>query len=262
MTHPTRLETILKLLLQQKTGRLEPPARTFNDRVENLAYHLASEGVIVLVGDLHPTLRADRNSHLRMWMNTYAELYYLLTFGLFDISDEPVAYLADNNYPIVVVFEAKTYIVVRVMTSLILPYVALRQSDGRASRAELRGMIDNILDELAATDLPPDKYQTIRTRGIDYLETLLKSDIQQVSLTNFSREFLIDSGLTQTRVQHSPRPDSLPELPSQKPTTMAKPQAQPHNIIPLPKMDDEMGMPPIPHRNSMLNRLNRKTGDG
>ncbi|GEM_PF-3186807 len=232
----TRLETILKMLLQQKTGSLEPPAKTFDNRVENLAYHLSNEGVVVLVGELHPTQRSEWSMHLQLLMHTYTELYYLLNNGLYNSTDTPVAYLADQKYPIVVVFEAKTLIVVRVLTDLIIPYIALRQSDNMASRAELRGIIDTILEELGASHIDLAKKQYIRNTGIQCLQTLLQSDLKQASLTNFSQAFLIDTGLTQTQVSETKRPSTIPGLDSQKAATRQMPVASPKNIIPLPPL--------------------------
>jgi hypothetical protein len=253
----TRLETVLKMLVKQVTGRLDLPEYSFNDRVEQLAHRLTGEGVIVLVGDLHPNYRGQRDEHLQKWVNNYAELYYLLNVGLFDTTDEPTAYVADNKYPLFVVFEARTLVVMRVLAGLIIPYIALRQADGKASRAELRGMIEMILEELEASTLPHEKYTHIRNRGIILLDALLKSEIRQVSLTNFSRQFLIDVGASQTTVADSPRPDSLPELPMQKPNTMPlSPKASPDNILrmPLPTNTSEIAVP-VP-RPSMLDRLN------
>lgn len=258
----TRLETVLKMLVKQVTGRLDVPEESFNDRVEQLALRLAGEGVIVLVGDLHPDNRGRRDQHLQKWVNAYAELYYLLNVGLFDITDEPTAYVADNKYPLIVVFEARTLVVIRVLTGLIIPYIALRQADGKTSRAELRGMIEMMLEELEASTLPYEKYTHIRDRGINLLDTLLKSEIRQVSLTNFSRQFLIDMGTSQTTVEDTPRPDSLPELPTQKPNTMPlSPKASPDNILqmPLPNNASEITTP-VP-RPSMLDRLGRSGGE-
>ena len=258
----TRLETVLKMLVKQATGQLELPMDTFNDRVEQLADRLSNEGMIVLVGDLHPNHRAQRDQHLQKWVNAYAELYYLLNLGLFEITDEPTAYVADNKYPLIVVFEAKTLVVMRVLTGLVIPYVALRQADGKASRAELRGMVEMILEELEASTLAYEKYAHIRDRGINLLDTLLKSEIRQVSLTNFSRQFLIDTGTSQMSVVNTSRPDSLPELPVQKPTTMPlAAKSSPHNILrmPLPNPNADIEVP-VP-RLSMLDRLNRRTGE-
>ena len=252
----TRLETILKVLIKQVTGHLDIPEESFNDRVEQLALRLVKEGMIILVGDLHPSYRGQRDALVQKWVNTYAELYYLLNIGLFDITDEPTAYVADHKYPLIVVFEARTLVIVRVLTGLIIPYIALRQADGKASRAELRGMIEMMLEELEASDLSYEKYAHIRNRGIALLDALLKSEVRQVSLTNFSRQFLIDTGTTQTMVKDSPRPDSLPELPTQKPNTMPlSPKTSSSNIlrIPVPDNPPELDVP-VP-RPTMLDRL-------
>ena len=254
----TRLEAILKMLVVQETGSLELPANTFNDRVEQFAVRLTDEGVIVMVGDLHPSLRGQRNEHLQKWVNAYAELYYLLNFGLFDTTDEPTAYVADNKYPLVVVFKARTLVVIRVLTGLVIPYIALRQTDNQTSRAELRGMIEMILEELEAGNLPYEKYKHIRERGILLLDSLLQSQIRQVSLTRFSRQFLIDTGVTQTTIQETARPDTLPELPKQKPNTIPmSPETARSNVlkIPLPNIDKGVSTP-IP-RPSMLDHLAR-----
>lgn len=255
----TRLESILKTLVRQVTGNLYLEPDSFNERVEQLASRLANDGVIVLVGRLHPQFHGQRNQHVQAWVNAYAQLYYLLCMGLFDTTDEPTAYIADNKYPVIVVFEARMLVVARVLTGLIIPYIALRQSDGQASRAELRGMIEMMLEELAATNLPHEKYTHIRDRGLELLDTLLKSEIQQVSLTEFSRQFILDEGSTQTPIQNPPRPDSLPELPKQKPTTMPlSPKDSPDNILRIPTPDTRSkSSAPIPPP-SLSDRFRRK----
>ena len=260
--HPalTRLESILKTLVIQVTGRLELPATSFNERVEQLANRLANAGTIVLVGDLHPSLRDKRLEHIQNWVNAYAQLYYLLNVGLFDMTDEPKVYLADDKYPVIVVFEAHTLVVTRVLSGLVIPYIALRQSDGKASRIELRGLIETVLEELAAGNLPPEQRDYIRDQGLKHFNTLLQSEIRQVSLMDFSRQFEIDSGTAQTPIEHTPRPDSLPELPQQKAnTTQLSPGGTPDNIlkIPLPGKQSDADVP-VP-RPSMLNRLRRRT---
>lgn len=239
MSKNTRLETILKVLLRQKTGSLEPPATTFNDRVENLAYHLAEQGVIVLLGELDPTHRAQWGTHVRLWMSIYAELYYLLNYGLYDATDTPVAYMADQKYPIVVVFEAETLVVVRVLTNLIIPYVALRQSADMVSRAELRGIVDTMLDELGASNIDIEKKNFIRAKAIEHLYNLLRMEIKQASLTNFSQAFMIEMGMTQSQVSATKRPDNIPGLADQRASTQEAREvrkASPSNIIPLPPL--------------------------
>ena len=231
----TRLESILKMLLEQKTGRTNPPAKTFNDRVENLAYHLSAEGVIVMVGELETSQRAQWGIHVRSWMNTYAELYYLLNYGLYRVTDTPIAYMADQNYPIVVVFEAKTFIIVRVMTQIIIPYIALRQADGNTSRAELRGLVEAVFDELGASNINPEQKKQMRDKIIEYLQKLLKSEIKQVSLTSFSQEFLITTGIKSTSIKDIRRPDTIPGL-EEQPGTREIPTASPSNVIPLPPL--------------------------
>lgn len=257
-TENTRLVRFLKNLLVEATGHLDYPQDSFNDRVEQLAQRLANEGIIVLVGDLHPSLHKDRDQHIQAWVDAYAELYYLLNYILFETTDEPTAYIADNKYPVIVVFKARTLAVIKVLTGLIIPYIAKRQADQNASRAELRGMIMMMLEELHALDLPIEAQQQIRNRGVHLLDGLLKSKIRQGSLTNFSRQFMIDTGATQTAIEDAPRPDSLPELPAQRVHTgdlSSKPTPDKILKMPLPS-DSPHTEPPLP-RPSLLNRMRR-----
>jgi len=233
----SRLETILKMLLHQKTGSLEPPAQTFNDRVENYAYHLLDSGVIVMVGELLPTQRSQLSMHLQFMMHTYTELYYLLNTGLYNSTDVPVAYLADKDYPLVVVFEAKMYIIVRVLANLIIPYVALRHHEGRSSLIEKRGIIETMLEQLGADKVEPERKQIVRQYALQFLDSLLEADIKQVSLTNFSQDVELDFGHTRKLARQTVRPNTIPGLETQPPAqTPTKPEASPDNIIPLPPL--------------------------
>lgn len=256
-TENTRLVRFLTNLLIEVTGRLDYPRDSFNDRVEQLAQRLANEGIIVFVGDLHPSLRKDRDQHIQAWVDAYAELYYLLNYILFETTDEPSAYIADNKYPVMVVFKARTLAVINVLTGLIIPYIAKRQADHNASRAELRGLIMMMLEELHALNLPLEQQQQIRNRGLQLLDSLLKSPIRQVSLTDFSRQFMIDAGTTQTKMEDAPRPDSLPELPEQRVKTGDLSQPAPEKILKMPLPGDKQNIePPLP-RPSLLNRIRR-----
>jgi len=244
-------------LLVEVTGHLDYPQDSFNDRVEQLAQRLANEGIIVLVGDLHPNLRQDRDQHIQAWVDAYAELYYLLNYILFETTDEPSAYIADNKYPVIVVFKARTLAVIKILTGLIIPYIAKRQADQNASRAELRGMIMMMLEELHALNLPMEEQQKLRNRGLQLLDSLLKSPIRQVSLTDFSRQFMIDAGSKQTKMEDTPRPDSLPELPAQRVKAGDVSSPTPEKILKMPLPGNKTAIePPVP-RPSLLNRIHR-----
>lgn len=250
-----RLESVLKNLVQQHTAQLVMPSQNFNDRVEQVAHRLAREGILILVGDLQRVHREHRNDHAQAWVNAYAELYYLFSQGLYGTATEPSAYFVDQQYPMIIVFKADMLPLVRIMAGLFMPYIALRQSDGRATRAELRGVMEMALDELEGNDLPTDQYNALRARGIEILDTLLKSPIRQVALTEFDQPFLIQTGVFETPVKDAPRPDSLPELPSQRPDKQTQSKRPlPPNVLQMPAPKKSAFAPPVP-KPRLLDRI-------
>jgi hypothetical protein len=237
-TQYNRLETILKMLMHQKTGSLEPPAITFNDRVANKAHHLLDCGVLVMVGEIMPPQHAQLGMHLQFLMRTYTELYYMLNTGLNDSTDVPVAYLADKNYPLVVVFEAKNIFILRVLARLVVPYVALRQQAEHVSTIEKRGIIETLIEQLEyeISSIHPEKKQVIRQYTAKYLDDLLNAEIKQVSLMDFSQDVELEVGQTRKLTRETKRPDTIPGLETQQPQTTSIPEATPDKIIPLPPL--------------------------
>lgn len=255
-----RLEAQLRTLAQQHTTQLVMSSEDFNDRVEQVAKRLAREGVLVLVGDLSESRRAQRAEHVQLWINAYAELYYLFSQGLFGATDEPVAYFADDQYPLIIVFRAKTLPVIELLAGLFVPYIAHRQADKMTTRAEVRGIIEIALDDMEGSDLPLEQYGDMRNKGIDLLSQLLQSDIQQVALTQFKESYILKLQSGTIPVAQAKRPDTLPELPKQRIDTGQLSPTLPPNVLKLPRREELRSAtatkPPVP---SLLDRARRQS---
>jgi hypothetical protein len=122
-----------------------------------------------------------------------------------------------------------------VLAGFAAPYIAQRQSLPTVSEVELLGLMDTILDELEATDLPREEYKMLRTDGAGILKDMLRSPVRQLALTTFDRPLFSDIP------QPAPQPPStlpetgtLPEMPPRREEVL-KPAPQP----PTPPAEEE-----------------------
>ncbi len=237
-----RLERILRQLVKQHTGNLIPPSEDFNARVEQVAQRLAREGVLVLVGDLTPQIRHQRDLMAREWVQAHMELYQLFAHGLFGGFMGVKAQYADNEHPTIVIMQTESIPVARMMADLILPYVAMHQTDSRVTQAELRGILDLALEQLEGTDLPSQDLRLLLDRGMNLLYTILQSPMKQVSLTGYADSFVMKLYEVADTKSQPAMPDSLPELPTQR---ASKTPVQ-KRTIPMRAVNTGKPLPPVP----------------
>lgn len=191
-----RIERILFKLAQQHAPHLAPPGwDQIGDpieRVQKLARKLASYNLIILVGDLPAELVALREIHIQDWIRGYGQLYNLLAHGLFPSYARLNAYYADNRMPPVVVLDGQSTPVMTVFAGCICPYLGLRQpARQHVTDLELRGLMDYVLNELEASDLPRAVYEGLRETGVELLRQMLASTVKHVSLTLFDKPELV-----------------------------------------------------------------------
>lgn len=191
-----RIERILFKLSQQHAPHLTPPGWEQRgdpiDRVQKLARKLASYDIVVLVGDLPNELVALKEIHIQDWIRGYAQLYNLLANGLFPSFGKLDAQYADNRMPPIVVLKGQSTPVMTVFAGCICPYMGLRQpARKQVTDLELRGLMDYVLGELEANDLPRAVYDSLRETGIELLRQMLASTVRHVSLTLFDKPELL-----------------------------------------------------------------------
>lgn len=149
-----------------------------------LADRLALEGVLVLASTL-PTDRAREAPALyKDWADQVSGLYRLLAGALFPSSPDVQAFYADQAFPPIVIVVGQSVPVIALLAGAVIPFMAARRAAGLgASPVELRGLLDSVLDELEAGDLPRDAYRRLRDDGAALVQGLLASPIQPLPLT-------------------------------------------------------------------------------
>ena len=187
--------------------------------LSELAGALAANNVLVLIGDLAPELSHQAAVHFKDWADGYVELYIQLCETLFPSFTQVNAYYADQEWPpVVVVYGAATPVIVA-LGEYVAPYVVARQRQN-PSDVEMRGLMDTLLDELEADDLPRDEYRRLRDEGVALLKQLLSTQVHQFPLTPSA--ISISGG---EKIAMSPPPPTLPPEP-------ASPVARPPDSLP------------------------------
>lgn len=181
-----RLESALIAVARRSAPSLVPSAwrqpGDYSRPLSELAGALASNNVLVLIGDLAPELAHQAAVHFKDWADSYVQLYTQLCETLFPSFTQVNAYYADQEWPpVVVVYGAATPMIVA-LAEYVAPYVVARQRQ-TPSDVEMRGLIDTVLDELEAGDLPRDEYRRLRDEGVALLKQLLATQVRQLPLT-------------------------------------------------------------------------------
>jgi hypothetical protein len=174
-------------------------------------------------------------------VNGYVHLYDLLSGRLFPSFTQWSVEHADDGWPAVVVMYGAATPVVGVLAGFVAPYVAARQSEPAVSEIELLGLMNILLEELEAGDLPGEEYRRLCVEGAVLLRRLLTAPVRHHPLTTFDRPVLGDI------VPHSaPAPPStLPELPDDENATETIPLTG-YPPVPLSRDERRNRRPPIP----------------
>lgn len=204
--------------------------------LSELAGALAANNVLVLIGDLAPELAHQAAVHFKDWADAYVQLYTQLCETLFPSFTQVNAYYADQEWPpVVVIYGAATPVIV-VLAEYVAPYVVARQRQ-TPSDVEIRGLIDTILDELEADDLPRDEYRRLRDECVGILKQLLATQVRQLPLTPSAISITGEE-----TVAMPPPPDTLPPEP---PPVAQPPDTLPEDVPSEPVAKFQTGEVPI-----------------
>lgn len=192
---------------------------------------LATEGVLLLMGDLPPALYEQSGVLFKAWADHYLALYGRLCAALFPSFTTINAFYADDDFPPIIGLAGEAAPVIAVLAGYVAPYAAAK-ADSRlplrtqVSDVELRGLMDMILDELEAGDLPSGTQRALRMEGATILRALLAEPVQPILLTP-PAPALRDTGLVM-RDQAPAPPANLPE--SGRAITNQPPPSMPETI--------------------------------
>jgi len=233
-----RLEQILTRLAQRHAPELlREPSR----EPAWLARRLASYNLLVLMGEVpYPVSSPDTIMRVQTWADGYVRLYSLLTHHLFPSFTHIGAQYADDKLPVIIVIKGAATPVIHALAGFVSPYIAHRQAQPTISEVELLGLMDTILDELEAGDLPRAAYKSLRTEGAAMLKDMLRAPVRQLLLTEFDRQMFSDIPLPQPTTPAAP-PHTLPEgIP---PQTQIPPAAQEAARPPMEQDDSSIDEP-------------------
>lgn len=259
----TRIERILV-----KAAELQSPSlanwglnqqqQGISDWTQRLARKLASHSVVMIVaGEFSPELMQNREKHITDWVRGYARFHKLLAAGLFPKTANFHAQYADDKMPPVIKLTCDPSPIAAVMSGFITPYLAVRQPNpNQWSELELRGLMDTVLDELMASELPQAAQDQLRQRGIHILATMLNTQVKHFSATKFDRPILPQ--IKPQRQQPPPPPPGFPMEPrTEKP--LLPDQKEQHALPSLPDSDSDSKFTPTERMFSQDIRL-AKTG--
>lgn len=259
MIDTARLETNLIHVARRYAPTLIPAGwqrpGDYPGALPDLARALATYNVLVLAGDVPATA-------VKAWTDGYTDFYALLTGALFPSYTRISAFYLDQAAPPLVALYGEATPVITTLAGFVAPYVVARQGT-RPSEVEVLGMMDMILEELEATDLPRGDYRRLRDSGATYLRALLGIQGRQFPLTPAARPIFAEmtagaaasapaqaappppTDLPETAPAAPPIPDSMPEqiMPSAPPSTLPEAPAAPTEPEPAPRKFDPDAVP-------------------
>ncbi len=215
MINSSRLETNLIHVARRYAPTLIPAGwqkpSDYTGALPDLARALATYNVLVLAGDVPATA-------IKAWTDGYSDFYALLAGALFPSYTRVSAFYLDQAAPPLVALYGECTPVITVLAGFVAPYVVARQGT-RPLEVEVLGMMDMILEELEATDLPRGDYRRLRDSGAAYLRALLEGAGRQFPLTPATRPIFAEmTAAANVPAQPAPPPpDDLPESASAAP---------------------------------------------
>ena len=207
---------------------------TFDDRLPRLARGLASYNILILMADQPYSLQSINQNVVTLiqdWANLYLAFYKRLCQDLFPSFGQVSVHSTDDHWPVIIYLKGTATPVIQRMAGFITPYVVQRQFSPTVSEVELLGLMDLILDELEAGNLPRDVYKQLRTDCIDIIKQILATPVHQLAVTDFDRNLFSDS---QRLVPvAAPPPPTLPE---------SAPSTLPFGVPPVRQADTQQLM--------------------
>ncbi len=227
MIDTARLETNLIHVARRYAPTLIPAGwqkpGDYSGALPDLARALATYNVLILTGDVPATA-------VKAWTDGYSDFYALLAGALFPSYTRVSAFYLDQAAPPLVALYGEATPVITVLAGFVAPYVVARQGT-RPSEVEVLGMMDMILEELEATDLPRGDYRRLRDSGAAYLRALLELTGRQFPLTPAARPIFAEMTTAPANVPAQPAPPPPADLPETA-TTPPIPDSMPEQLTP------------------------------
>lgn len=222
-----RLEHLLIQIARRYAPRRAPTdwqrPGDYRGGLPELASSLAGYNVLVMMGAVPPEYAAAAQAQIAAWVDHYVRFYDLVTQALFPSFTQINAFFADQDAPPVVFLVGAATPVILALSGYIVPYVASRQWRADVSEFELRGLMDMVLDELEAGDLPRDEYRQLCDQGVAQLRQLLNAPVRQRLLAEADSELVNTFSIEETQLLSVtaaptdtppfPPPADLPEAP-------------------------------------------------
>jgi len=240
-----RLERVLMRLARRYAQPLVTPGweapGDYPGRLPDLATALA--GYDLFVTACTPPTGTDTSAAVTPWVESYVRLYDVLTRAVFPSYRQIDAYYGDYEEPPIVVIKGEATPVIMMLAGFIAPYIAARQGLASVTDFELVGLMELVLDELEAGDLPREALRQLRDEAAQQVRQLLNSPVRQLRLTApkpaLARSFdIADTGEIAAAPPLQPAPTSAPEVPE-----LGLPAATPPPPDMLPELD-ALGAPP------------------
>ena len=234
-----RLERILEKLVKKHAPHIMQPGwNQGKDEItalQFLARKLADNGVLILVFKIPQNIQAAKDVYVSDYINLYSRLYNTLVRSLFPSLIHLEAHYADDRLPPVIVLNGDATPIFAVLAGYITPYLAIRQPTGVINDLELIGLMDAVLSELEARDLPSAVYHEVRANAVEILKQLLGAQVEHISLTAFDKPILNAKDLI---VPVQKRNTGMLQPPPPPPPSLPQQQAQiKHDLETLPEDD-------------------------
>lgn len=206
-----RLERALITIARRYAPHLVPPnwrqAGDYPAPLAELARALAAHGALALMGDPAPGVTNTQMAY-KVWVDGYTRLYNALSAALFPSFTGVSSYFVDHETPQVVVIIGEATPVIEMLAGHIAPYITARQGQRDSSPYELNGLMETVLEELEAHDLPGEDYRSLRAACTSLITPMLYTAIRQYPVTPPLRS-MGSNGATPT---DPPQPPSFPEM--------------------------------------------------
>lgn len=218
-----------------------------------LADRLATEGVLVLLSALPTGLARETSAVYQNWAGHYVQLHALLAQALFPSYRNVQALFADQAFPPIVLIVGSAVPVTTALAAYVAPFTAARRVHNHpASDVELRGLLDLMLDDLEADDLPRDRYRALRDEGAALVRAILSAPVIPLALTTPAAAIQAEIGPLNASApapgappppdlpeQNTPRPSSMPPIFFNSNSTAARDGSRPRPPVPdLPAQRD------------------------
>lgn len=180
----------------------------------NFADRLAAEGTLTLLSTLPHERARESNAIYQAWAEQHARLHLLLAETLFPSYRDVQALFADQVFPPIVLIVGSAVPVTMAVAAYITPFTAARRVQSHAaSDVELRGLLDLLLDDLEADDLPRDSYRHLRDTGAAIVKDILASPVIPLALTTPAQTIRGETVAPPAAAAPAPTPNTPPAAP-------------------------------------------------